>query len=220
MNSFVQYNQSRLFSATVTPNDKDKTDSSFGDRARERATRARKAGARGAKTAGEMMRRYGPVFVGTYFTVYVSTLAALFGGVDSGMLDPLTIFEWISNPEDHAGEDSKTTVALVVEYMENHSMTKPYAHVIEKNPHFANLAVAWVAVKFTEPIRLALTLAIVPKLARHFGFVKVVKAPDGEEVEVRHDEVEEVVKELEKEEREMMNEDDTEKKEAETSGKK
>jgi hypothetical protein len=49
---------------------------------------------------------------------------------------------------------------------------------VEENPHFANLGVAWVANKFTEPARLVFTMAIVPKLARHFGFVKVIEDED------------------------------------------
>jgi hypothetical protein len=42
--------------------------------------------------------------------------------------------------------------------------------MVERNPHMANLAVAWIATKFTEPIRLGFAVLIVPKIARTLGF--------------------------------------------------
>lgn len=143
---------------------------SLRDRAEAGARKGAKAARKGATSAKEMIQQYGPVFIGTYISVYFITLGALFTGVDSGLIDPVKIMSWIGG---HAGEDSKSAVTLVVEYMEKYEWTKPYAETVAKNPHFASLGVAWVAVKFTEPIRLAVTVGIVPKLARHFGFVNV-----------------------------------------------
>lgn len=121
----------------------------------------------GATTASEMIRQYGPVFVGTYFSIYLFSWGAIFCGIDSGLLDPVQIMGWISG----GAEESKSTVHMIVEYMEKYEFTKPYASTVEKNPHFAHLGVAWVANKFTEPVRLMVTLGIVPSLARRFGFV-------------------------------------------------
>lgn len=144
------------------------------DRAREASVRAREASKRGAKvarkgamTAGGMLQKYGPVFIGTYFTVYFSTLGAFYAGVDSGLLDPMTVMSYVSSAD---GDESKTTVHMVSEFLEHYSFTKEYAPIVEENPHFANLAVAWIAVKFTEPVRLALALAVVPRLANYLGF--------------------------------------------------
>jgi hypothetical protein len=120
----------------------------------------------GAKTAGEMLRMYGPVFVGTYLTIYVSTLGMLYGGVQSGALDPVALFGWL-------GQDTgecKNTVDLVVDFMQKHTITQPYAPSVEKHPYLANLAVAWIATKFTEPIRLAVALPLTPRVARYLGY--------------------------------------------------
>jgi len=132
----------------------------------------------GAKSMGGMIRKYGPVFVGTYATVYFSTLALLFAGVESGALDPIVLFGWLGQGGGAEGAGAESTVQLVVDFMESHSLTQPYAHVIEKNPSVANLAVAWIAVKFTEPIRLAVSLAATPRVARYLGYNP---RPDGEE---------------------------------------
>lgn len=123
----------------------------------------------GAKSVAGMVRQYGPVFIGTYLAVYGATLGSLFLGVESGVLDPVGLFSMLGHAGEGAGE-TKNTVQLVVDFMENHAFTKPYAHIIEKNPSFANLAVAWIAVKFTEPVRLALSITITPRVARTFGF--------------------------------------------------
>jgi len=122
----------------------------------------------GAKTISGMIKQYGPVFVGTYASVYFLTLAGLFAGVESGVLDPVVLFGWLGQD---TGETANT-VQLVVDFMENHAITKPYAHVIENNPAVANLAVAWIAVKFTEPIRLAASIGLTPRVARYFGYSK------------------------------------------------
>lgn len=129
----------------------------------------------GAITIKGMIQRYGPVFVGTYATVYFSTLALLFAGVETGALDPVALFQWLGQEN-----GTESTVQLVVDFMENHSFTRPYAHVIEKNPSVANLAVAWIAVKFTEPFRLALSAALTPRVARYFGYSKVEKKEGAE----------------------------------------
>lgn len=139
-------------------------------KARDGARKGAKVARKGAKTASEMLQQYGPVFVGTYMSVYFLTWGMLFVGMDTGILDPVQIMGYIGGG---GVEEGKSTVHLVVEYMEKYAWTKPYAATVEKNPHFANLAVAWVTNKFTEPVRLAVTLGIVPKLARHFGFVHV-----------------------------------------------
>jgi len=124
----------------------------------------------GAKSFGNMLRLYGPVFVGTYGAVYFGTLGFLFTCVESGVLDPVTLFDWLGHGGAESAGETKSTVDYVVQFMENHALTKPYAHIIEKKPEVANLAVAWIAVKFTEPVRLAVSMAVTPRVARYFGF--------------------------------------------------
>ena len=161
------------------------------DRARDMSERARQAsrtGARrgsamakqGAKTTYQKLKQYGPVFVGTYASMYLVTLGTIYAGVDSGIIDPVTLFSHISNIAEHVGSavsgaeemaESKSTAEIVISYLDHYSWTKPVVPFLEKNPHFANLGVAWVATKFTEPIRLVVTMGIVPKLADYLGYV-------------------------------------------------
>lgn len=134
----------------------------------------------GAKSFSGMMRRYGPVFVGTYAGVYFTTLGALFACVQSGLLDPAYLFSLFGHVD--AGE-TKNTVDLVVEWMKNHSFTEPFAPFMEKNPYLANLAVAWIAVKFTEPVRAAAALALTPRVARTLGYAAPKTTEDDHEAE-------------------------------------
>lgn len=132
----------------------------------------------GAKSFSGMMRKYGPVFVGTYAGVYLTTLGSLFACVQSGLLDPAYLFSLFGEVD--AGE-AKSTVDLVVEWMRNHSFTEPYAPFMERNPYLANLAVAWIAIKFTEPIRAAVALGITPRVARSLGYANAAPEHDEEE---------------------------------------
>jgi Protein of unknown function (DUF1279) len=124
----------------------------------------------GAKSFGGMLRKFGPVFIGTYLSIYLVTLSALFTGVQSGALDPVVLFGWLGQESTTNGDTTMSTVQYVVDFMQNHTWTKPYAGIIEKNPAFANFAVSWIAVKFTEPIRLPIALAVTPKVARYLGY--------------------------------------------------
>uniref|UniRef100_A0A7S3DPB7 DUF1279 domain-containing protein n=1 Tax=Entomoneis paludosa TaxID=265537 RepID=A0A7S3DPB7_9STRA len=122
----------------------------------------------GAKSFSGMMQKYGPVFVGVHLSVYSVTLAGIFVGIDSGMMDPVNLMSMIGHGTD-GSEESKDMVTFVVDWMNGHSWTKGMAPFIERNPHFANFAVAWIAVKFTEPIRLPISLFLTPRVARYLG---------------------------------------------------
>lgn len=127
----------------------------------------------GAKSFGAMLKNYGPVFIGVYFSVYITTLMTLWAGVESTILDPISLFHMINNTTAIEGAEAATkasTVQLVLDFMNNHNFTKPYSYIVEENPSIANLGVAWIAVKFTEPIRLAVALSITPRIARYFGY--------------------------------------------------
>jgi Protein of unknown function (DUF1279) len=156
------------------------------------AKRGKAMAKQGAITTYQKVKQYGPVFVVTYGSLYLITLSSIYVGVDSGTIDPVTMFSYISSittgAHDALGgggdimggaagesaeggmEESKTTAHMVIEYLQHYSLTRPVVPFLEKNPHFANLGVAWVATKFTEPIRLVVAMAIVPKLADYFGY--------------------------------------------------
>jgi hypothetical protein len=85
--------------------------------------------------------------------------------VESGVLDPAYVMSWVTD----GNEEAKSSVQIIVEFMDHYPWTKPYAPMIENNPKMANLGVAWVATKFTEPIRLAITIPLLPWVSRAVG---------------------------------------------------
>lgn len=104
-----------------------------------------------------MVKRYGATAVVTYLGVYVGTLGMLFAAV-----------EWGVNPLDY-GLDSGWLVEKATGMLEGYSWSEPFVEVIQKNPHAGNFAVAWILTKFTEPVRMLVTIAIVPRIARALG---------------------------------------------------
>ncbi len=138
------------------------------DNASERWHELREDPKKGALAFGAMMKKYGPVFIGTYLGVYVTTLALFFGGIETGVLDPVVLFQWIGS--DSGSVTASTTYDLVMEFMKNHAVTKPAVPYLEKYPSMANFAVAWITVKFTEPLRLPVALFLTPRVARMVGY--------------------------------------------------
>lgn len=132
----------------------------------ERRSRASKAAKQGARSAGAMFRTYGPVFVGTYLSVYAATLGGIFLGIESGALDPGFVLSQVSSNT----EEAKSTVQVIIEFLDHYPWTRPAVPFLERNPELANLGVAWVATKFTEPVRLAITFPIVPRVSRAIGW--------------------------------------------------
>jgi Protein of unknown function (DUF1279) len=122
----------------------------------------------GAKSFTTMMRTYGPVFIGTYLCVYVTTLSGCYLGVASGALDPVSLFSTLGIASADAATSS--TVDLVYNFLDHHEITKAYAHYVQDYPQLANFGVAWISVKFTEPIRLPIAISITPQVARYIGY--------------------------------------------------
>lgn len=53
-----------------------------------------------------------------------------------------------------------------------------YMELEHVNSKTGSFVIAWVATKFTEPLRLALTIAITPRIARLVGRApKIIKTP-------------------------------------------
>lgn len=154
------------FSTTTTEDKKNKAESSSSESFREQMEDRKEQGLLAMASGREMAKKYGPVFAGTYLAVYVATVAGLFVGIESGALDPGYVLSMVSDNADEA----KSTVQVIIDFMENHTITKPWAPFVERNPEIANLAVAWIATKFTEPIRLVISAAIVPKVHRTLGY--------------------------------------------------
>eukprot|EP00557_Chaetoceros_sp_GSL56_P005165 CAMPEP_0176501498 /NCGR_PEP_ID=MMETSP0200_2-20121128/14190_1 /TAXON_ID=947934 /ORGANISM="Chaetoceros sp., Strain GSL56" /LENGTH=316 /DNA_ID=CAMNT_0017900383 /DNA_START=80 /DNA_END=1030 /DNA_ORIENTATION=+ len=176
--------------ASQPPKDKDSsassTDSSDSpvtkkERLQNAAQRGKAAVSKGALSIRGLIQKYGWTFVGTYMGLYFVTLGSLFISVDSGLIDPVTItsIEWpwhSSGVEDGTGATSTTSssdqkdfdsaVEFVASYMKKFPWTAPYSDFVLRNPHLANLGIAWVATKLTEPIRLPVSIAIVRKIKK------------------------------------------------------
>jgi hypothetical protein len=148
----------------------------------------RESAVEGAKGASKLFRQYGPVFVVTYGGLYFAVLGTLYLGVESGVIDPISLLHQISSHTVNNSVDAvasaeviagtsdstpRTTLDFVVNFLENHSITQPYAKTVRDDyPWLSNFLVAWISTKFTEPIRLPLAAALTPRIARIFGWAK------------------------------------------------
>lgn len=132
---------------------------------RERAADYGNQAKDGAKTISGMMKAYGPVFIGSYLTIYGITLGSLYLGVESGVMDPVTTLGYLTGNH----EEARSSAVVVAELLEKYTITEPFADTVKQKPALANFAIAWVSTKFTEPFRLAATAAVVPRVARYFG---------------------------------------------------
>ena len=102
------------------------------------------AGAGSESQLRRLFRQYGAVAVGAYLSVYLCTLAALYVAVKERWLGGVDLQQWLA----WVGWSGS---------------------VEELDPRKGDFAVAWIATKLTEPIRLALTAALTPTIARALG---------------------------------------------------
>lgn len=150
---------------------------------REQASHYKDQAKDGAKSFGGMMKRYGPTFLWTYLSVYVATLGGLYVGVESGALDPVLMLGYVTGNH----EDLRSSAEVVAELLKHYTITEPFAETVRQKPALANLAVAWISTKFTEPIRFGATMAIVPRVARYFGVVPKQQVPAEESNKEKQD---------------------------------
>lgn len=146
------------FSTTNTTKEEEAGKAEYGYRERARS---------GAKSFGGMMKKYGPTFVATYLSVYVGNLSLFYLGIASGMLDPVMMIGYVTGNH----EEVRSTAIVVSELLEKYTITAPFAETVKEKPNLANFAVAWISTKFTEPIRMGVSVAIVPSVARYFGTI-------------------------------------------------
>lgn len=102
-----------------------------------------------------LWKRYGAITIVTHFSVYFLTVAGLYVGVNNGLLgnDPV---------------ERKEAVESVANKLEPYIPEKA-TNMIRESPSVGAFAVAWLSAKFTEPIRLVVTIFLVPRIARHLG---------------------------------------------------
>ena len=97
-----------------------------------------------------MFRKYGPLFVGFYGSLYVCTLGTMYLCVDQGVID------------------SKFVIEITEQYadlLKQYGMDGIFNHG-KVDGKAGSFAIAWIATKFTEPVRFGISVYCVPKLAR------------------------------------------------------
>uniref|UniRef100_K3WLD2 DUF1279 domain-containing protein n=1 Tax=Globisporangium ultimum (strain ATCC 200006 / CBS 805.95 / DAOM BR144) TaxID=431595 RepID=K3WLD2_GLOUD len=114
----------------------------------------------------DLWRKYGIVAIGTYFSMYGIVLGSIYVAIDQG---------WVRTAKTSRGSDSDnadnndfnvvTATNKFVTFAEDLGVAK-YLEVERVNAKTGTFLLAWVATKFTEPVRLAVTLAITPRIAR------------------------------------------------------
>jgi hypothetical protein len=130
--------------------------------------------------AKQLLSKYGTVFIGTYLSVYVATLLSLFSALEYGVLNVemlSTLREAVPLP--HVGLHIGVSDGFfdgvgdkVIDFVHQFVSSERIQEMkddVKNNPHLSNLAIAWITVKFTEPIRLAASVMICPRVAGMLG---------------------------------------------------
>ena len=96
-----------------------------------------------------LWKRYGWVGVSTYLGVYVTTLSGLYVTIKAGGIVPGDVSELVKDSH------------IASFHLPGLSTTD-----LSVNKSTGDFALAWIATKLTEPLRLAFTLAITPSVSR------------------------------------------------------
>mmetsp|Transcript_3823 Transcript_3823/g.3432 ORF Transcript_3823/g.3432 Transcript_3823/m.3432 type:complete len:222 (-) Transcript_3823:64-729(-) len=111
-----------------------------------------------------MWKKYGVVAIGTYFGLYVTTLGSIFLSLDYDLFNSASF-----------GLDPNTAIKKVCDLFLIVTGSSSLPDFIHNNPKVGTFAIAWVMTKFTEPIRLGLTLAVLPTVAKLLGREPIVQ---------------------------------------------
>lgn len=130
----------------------------------------------------DMIQTYGSTFIASYLSVYLGTLGIVYLGLDTGLIDPISITQFelpwhthtINNDGELSMEDTEnvdSAALFVANFMKKFPWTAPYSDLVISKPNLAKLGLAWVATKFTEPIRLPIAIAISRKIKKDVAVV-------------------------------------------------
>ncbi|KAF4323030.1 hypothetical protein BBO99_00003411 [Phytophthora kernoviae] len=114
----------------------------------------------------DLWRKYGIVAIGTYLSLYGAVLGSIYVAIDQG---------WVRTSKRRSSREGQeesfnliTTTNKFVKFAEDMGIAQ-YLEVERVNSKTGSFLLAWVATKFTEPVRLAVTLAVTPRIARFLG---------------------------------------------------
>ncbi|KAG6973708.1 hypothetical protein JG688_00003401 [Phytophthora aleatoria] len=116
----------------------------------------------------DLWRKYGIVAIGTYLTMYGAVLGSMYLAIDQGWVR--TNKRTTSKGEGQSDESFNlvTTTNKFVKIAEDLGIAQ-YLEVEQVSSKTGTFLLAWIATKFTEPLRLALTIAVTPRIARLLG---------------------------------------------------
>ena len=109
-----------------------------------------------------LIKKYGYLSVGTYLSIYIMTLGAIYASLEFDVFNAATF-----------GLDPASMIKKVCDLVEGTTGNAELPAYIKTHPSAGIFAIAWVMTKFTEPVRLGVTIYAVPKLSR---FLKGRKA--------------------------------------------
>ncbi|OQR90543.1 hypothetical protein THRCLA_22538 [Thraustotheca clavata] len=114
-----------------------------------------------------LWKEYGVVAVGTYLSIYGVVLGSMYAAIETGVLSTKKE-EPRKEGEPESTESSLNIVTATNKMMDwtNSIGIGQYLDIPEVNSKTSAFLVAWVATKFTEPLRFGLTLMITPRVAR------------------------------------------------------
>ncbi|EQC42404.1 hypothetical protein SDRG_00140 [Saprolegnia diclina VS20] len=117
----------------------------------------------------DLWKQYGLVAVGTYLTIYGIVLGSMYAAIETGVLS--TKKEVPRKEGDAASPDDESSLNILTATNRMMDWTNAiglgqYLDIPEVNSKTSAFLIAWVATKFTEPLRFAVTLMVTPRVAR------------------------------------------------------
>jgi len=140
--------------------------------------------------------KYGFILVGTYFSLWVTTLSSFFVSIEYGIFSPKIMAGGVNKVNDTVGDamdtavdtlqdaigmehgdiegntaekDDETTITKYLDYLEKYEFMGPLVEKVKADPTLMNLGIAIVLTKMTEPLRIGITIALLPRIARMLG---------------------------------------------------
>jgi len=105
-----------------------------------------------------LLKKYGVIAPTVYLGIYVTTLTSVYVALD------LDVFNAATFGLDPAA--AVTKFCDIVEFVTGNTEVPKY---VKENPKVGTFAIAWVMTKITEPIRLAISLLVIPRVGRMLG---------------------------------------------------
>lgn len=102
-----------------------------------------------------LWHNYGWAAVGTYLSIYIVTLSSVFISLDLDLFNAATF-----------GFDPNEAIKKACDMVEYATGQTFLPNYIRDHPRVGTFAIAWLMTKFTEPLRLAVTVMVTPKVAR------------------------------------------------------